>query len=418
MTQAAATLEDIWPFKEISVPGGIGAFDIERFCNPGETEAALWRIAEVDFGAPLSTYAIRLRFQGDRVDVAIWNNTNASWSKPKMYRNEKGGAFCSARTVVIEFKTILTGGIGTAAELKARVGVLARSERRLLGLLRFSSRLFAILAIVVLFLAIRHGVENEAPEVFAAIFLLAVSTGGLSVLMRETGTAVANSFLQRMEQQAAAEQRMRGGEQVSRQLVRQTIRAVDGAQQDQAAIFGFLLLCLLVYFISPLVVLGVLIGMVAAVLLLLGDGGSDEMIYARSRSIQRLENALLSWRATLDRWSPIKLRRAKILVLRSALNRYRTVETEFRSRQTRASVRTSCAKGVAFVGVLGAFAFSIVTDDSVRVGSIGDTLAATSLFSVAPVVVLISASKATAAVAQILVRNFRNARASWSNSSF
>ena len=169
-------------------------------------------------------------------------------------------------------------------------------------------------------------------------------------------------------------------------------------------VFGFLLLLCFVYFISPLVVIGVIVALVV-VTMIIGDTSMLRALgVALDRAETRLEQAFLSFRASNDAFAPPALRSAKKAVLRDRMRRHGDMLARTRSRQARFRLTQDIAIAVSFGIIFAAYAFPIAAGFQMLAVSTADSLVNTSLFKVAPVVILLSISRSTVSLAQVANR--------------
>ena len=95
---------------------------------------------------------------------------------------------------------------------------------------------------------------------------------------------------------------------------------------------------------------------------------------------------------------------AKKEVMRDRLRRYGDMLGRVRQGQAKARLNGDLAIAVAFVIIFSAYAFPIAAGIRTLAASAADSLVTTSLFRVAPVIILLSISKSTVALAQVLNR--------------
>ncbi|MCB1310362.1 MAG: hypothetical protein KDK29_00070, partial [Sedimentitalea sp.] len=181
-------------------------------------------------------------------------------------------------------------------------------------------------------------------------------------------------------------------------------REHDRKREEEAVIFGFLLLLCFVYFISPLVVIGVIVALII-VTLMTGDPAMLRTLgLAFDRAETRLEKTFLSFRASDDALSPPALRDAKKQVLRDRIRRYGDMAGRVRAAQARTRLTQDLGLAVAFLIIFAAYAFPIAAGFQKMSIATADSLVSTSLFRVAPVIILLSISKSAVALAQIVNR--------------
>jgi hypothetical protein len=269
---------------------------------------------------------------------------------------------------------------------------------------RLLSKVLSILAVITLFYAVRSGVESYAAEPFALIFCLAFGIGLLAVGLRTRTRALNEQGLSRMREQFQFEYRKATHGGLSVNTVSAILNDINRKREEEAVIFGFLLLLCFVYFISPLVVIGVIVALIV-VTMITGDPQVLRVLgVALDRSETRLEQSALSFRASNDALTSPALRLAKKEVLRDRLRRYGDMQGRVRQGQARARLNGDIAIAVAFVIIFSAYAFPIAAGIRTLAASAADSLVTTSLFRVAPVIILLSISKSTVSLAQVLNR--------------
>ena len=128
---------------------------------------------------------------------------------------------------------------------------------------------------------------------------------------------------------------------------------------------------------------------------------------AFDRSETRLEHAFLSFRASNDGMAPVALRQAKREVLRDRIRRYGDMMGRVRDTQGEFRMTQDIGFAVAFVIIFSAYAFPVAAGYQKLAVSTADSLVNTSLFRVAPVIILLSISKSTVALAQVANRRLR-----------
>ena len=270
--------------------------------------------------------------------------------------------------------------------------------------LRFISKILGILSVIVLFFAVRAGVETHAPEPFALIFALAFGIGLTSVGLRNRCRLLGENGLVRLREQFQFEFRPAEHKGLSAGDMARILRDTDRKREEEAAIFGFLLLLCFVYFISALVVVGVIVALVIVTLMTRDPNAPRILWVARERAETRLEGAFLSLRASDDTLSPPELRHAKKEILRDRLRRHGAISEKLREKSASMRLTQDLAAAAAFFVIFAAYAFPIAAGFKPLAATTWDSLIQTSLFSVAPVIILISISKNTVALAGIVNR--------------
>jgi len=230
----------------------------------------------------------------------------------------------------------------------------------------------------------------------------------IAVGLRNRCRAISDQGLARVREQFQYEYRPAEHAPLTVQHVTSILQGEDRKREENAVIVGFLLLLCLVYFISPLVVIGVIVAVIL-VTILTGDGSALRLVgLANDRAELRLEQSLLSFRAGDDGAAPPALRAARKQVLRDRARRYADVSTRLRHSQTRARRMQDAGFALAFALIFSAYAFPIAAGFETFSANLGDSLVTTSLFSVAPVIILLSISKSTVALAQVIGRRLPN----------
>lgn len=398
-------LGDIWPYTEAAVAPELGSLPVDVFFTDpkgSSIRAAQW-VPDVDpMAAPRCSYALRLRRVDGQGELARWVTATGEWLPVATFPVPDSGSACS----IIELKGIVLGNVQTVDALAARLKSLLQSELSEMKVYRLTSKVLSVAAIITLFFAVRAGVESNAVEPFALIFAIAVGIGLIAVGLRVRCKVLSEAGLTRVREQFQFEFRPNDHAPLTLTLnnVTNILKDHDRKREEEAVIFGFLLLLCFVYFISPLVVIGVIVALII-VTLMTGDPGTLRILgIAYDRSETRLEQSFLSFRAADDVLSPPALRDAKKQVLRDRIRRYGDMLGKVRSTQAKVRMSQDIGMGVAFLVIFSAYAFPIAAGYQKLSVSTADSLVVTSLFSVAPVIILLSISKSTVALAQIVNR--------------
>lgn len=403
MAVTAPTLGDLWPYTEAAVPPELSALPVDVFFSDPKgsgISAAQWVVDPDPAAAPRASYALRLRRQGGQGELARWDPARGRWEPVSYFPLPDHGSGCA----IVELRGILLSTVESAEQLAERLRSLLQSELTEMRTYRFVSKVLSIASVITLFYSVRNGVESRAIEPFLLVFALAVGIGMLAVGLRARCKTLSDIGLARMREQFQFEYRAADHAPLSVTNVTNILKEHDRKREEEAVIFGFLLLLCFVYFISPLVVIGVFVALVV-VTLMTGDSRTLRMLgVAFDRSETRLEQAFLSFRAGDDALSPPALRVAKKEVLRDRIRRYGAMVTRVREAQGKARLTQDLSLAVAFLIIFSAYAFPIAAGFQRLSIAFRDSLVETSLFSVAPVIILLSISKTTVALAQIANR--------------
>lgn len=397
------TLGDIWPYSEATVAPELAPLPVDFFFSDpkgSRITAASWTTPADPEAAPQASYALRLRCKGRQGDIARWNPLQGEWKVTRTFPVPPGEDSCS----IIDLKGILLGGVETTEALATRMKSLLQAELSRAKGLRLGAKLLSVMSIIVLFYAVRSGVERHAIEPFALIFSLAVGIGLLAVGLRTRTKALSEQGLNRIHEQFRFEYRKADHAGLSLKTVTNILKDHDRKRDEEAVIFGFLLLLCFVYFISPLAVIGVIVALVVVTMII----GDTEILralgVALDRAETRLEQAFLSFRASNDAYAPAALRSAKKEVLRDRMRRHGDMLTRTRERQARFRLTQDIAVAVSFTIIFAAYAFPIAAGFRMLAVTTADSLVNTSLFKVAPVVILLSISRSTVSLAQVANR--------------
>lgn len=396
-------LGDIWPYSEAAAPPELASLPVDVFFSDpkgSSIQAAKWVLTEDPGCAPRAAYALRLTRQDGVGDLSRWDASRGEWQKVKRFNVPDRDRACS----IIDLKGILLSNVATSQSLSGRLDVLLQADRREMKTYRLLSKVFSVMSIIVLFYSVRAGVEKAAIEPFALIFALAVGIGLLAVGLRVRCKTLSEEGLTRMREQFQYEYRASENAPLTLNNLTSILKENDRSREEEAVIFGFLLLLCFVYFISPLVVIGVIVALII-VTLMMGDRGTLRRLgLAFDRSETRLEQSFLSFRASNDTLAPPALRAAKKDVLRDRIRRYGDMQRKVRETQSRFRLTQDIGMGVAFMVIFSSYAFPIAAGFQKLSISVSDSLMSTSLFSIAPVVILLSISKSTVALSQIANR--------------
>lgn len=404
MPRTYPILGDLWPYKEAAAPPELAGLPLDVFfTDPKLTSisAAQWmRIKDKD-AAPRSSYALRILRNAGKGELSRWNPGSGLWEPVARFDVPDQRKGCS----IIELKGILLGNVSTPEALAERMRMLMQSEMKEMKTYRLTSKVLAIASIITLFFSVRSGVETNAIEPFALIFSLAVGIGLIAVGLRARCRTISELGMIRLREQFQFEYRPSEHAPLTVNNVVSILKEHDRKREEEAVVFGFLLLLVFVYFISPLVVVAVVVSVII-VTLMTGDLKSLRVLAsAFERTETRLEQSFLSFRAGDDAFSPPALRDAKKQVLRDRIRRYGDMLGKVRETQARVRLTQDIGLTIAFLIIFSAYAFPIAAGFQKMSISLKDSLVATSLFTVAPVIVLLSISKSTVAVASIVNRH-------------
>lgn len=406
MSKAYPILGDIWPYKEAAAAPELASLPVSVFFSDSKNspvKAATWVSPADPSSAPRASYALRVRRAGGRADLSRWNPVRGVWIVTHRFLVPETDETCA----IVELGGVLLGNVSTSEALGIRMKSLLQAELSEAKYLRFAAKVLSVASIIVLFFAVRSGVESNAIEPFALIFTMAVGIGLLAVGLRTRTKVLGEQGLQRLHEQFQFEYRKADHGNLSLKTVTGLLQENERKREEEAVIFGFLLLLCFVYFVSPLVVIGVIVALII-VTIITGDPGMLRVLgIAQDRSERRLEQAMLSVRASDDALAPVRLRKAKKEVLRDRIRRYGDMTGRVRETQTRARLSTDIAIAVAFLIIFATYAFPIAAGFQKLAASKADSLVNTSLFKVAPVIILLSISKSTVTLAQVLSRRLR-----------
>ncbi|MGD9863255.1 MAG: hypothetical protein AB7S99_08585 [Pseudodonghicola sp.] len=410
-TPGCPTLGDLWPYTEAAVPPELAALPVDVFFSAPRgsgISAAQWLVDPDPAAAPRASYALRLRRAQGQGELARWDPARGRWRPVRQFslpdRGPDQGHDQGPACAIIQLRGVLLSNIATAEQLAERLRSLLQAELTEMKTYRFLSKVLSIASVITLYYSIRNGVETRAIEPFLLVFALAVGLGMLAVGLRARCRTLSDIGLARMREQFQFEYRAADHPPLTVTQVTSILKDHDRRREEEAVIFGFLLLLCFVYFISPLVVIGVFVALVV-ITLMTGDSKTLRTLAAAfDRSETRLEQAFLSFRASDDQLSPPALRRAKKQVLRDRIRRYGDMLGRVRAGQARARLTQDLSFAVAFLIVFSAYAFPIAAGFQKMSIAFRDSLVETSLFSVAPVIILLSISKTTVALAQIVNR--------------
>lgn len=406
MRGAIPILGDLWPYKEAAAAPELAALPVDVFFGDpkgSSIQAATWVRGIDPESAPRAAYALRVRRNGEgRGDLARWDPGRGVWRVTRRFALP-GPEGCA----IIELRGILLGGVETPEALAQRMKSLLARDMGEAKAYRLISKVLSVMGVIVLFFAVRSGVESHAIEPFALIFALAVIIGLIAVGLRTRTKALSEQGLTRIREQFQFEYRKADHGALTLKTVTNLLQDNDRKREEEAVIFGFLLLLCFVYFISPLVVIGVIVALIV-VTMMSGDPGMLRVLgVAFDRSETRLEHAFLSFRASNDGMAPVALRQAKREVLRDRIRRYGDMMGRVRDTQGKFRMTQDIGFAVAFVIIFSAYAFPVAAGYQKLAVSTADSLVNTSLFRVAPVIILLSISKSTVALAQVANRRLR-----------
>lgn len=394
---------DLWPYKEAAVPPELAPLPLDVFLtNPkgSSITAAKWTPVEDPAAAPRASYALRLLCRDRQGQLARWEPVSGTWRPVAQFPIPQQEPACS----VIELNGIVLSNVDTPEALSQRLRHLLGSEQSEMKAYRFISKILSVMSIIILFFSVRAGVESNALEPFLLIFALAVGIGMIAVGLRARCRTISENGMARVREQFQFEYRPAVHKGLTLNNVTSTLKEYDRKREEDAVIFGFLLLLCFVYFISPLVVIGVIVALIVTTLMTGDLKALRTLGIAFDRSERRLEQAFLSFRAGDDSLSPPALRNAKKQVLRDRVRRYGEMLGKVRESHARVRLTQDISMAVAFLIIFSAYAFPIAAGFQKLSISTRDSLVETSLFSVAPVIILLSIAKTTVALAQVANR--------------
>jgi len=377
------------------------------FSDPrhSSVSAATWTRVDDPATAPRASYALRVSRENGQGALARWEASSGQWRVVRRFAVPQRDSACS----VVELRGILLGNVGTPEELTERLNALLARENSESKTYRLTSKVLAVMSIMILFFAIRAGAEARALEPFLLIFALAMMAGMTAIGLRTRCKAISEAGLTRMQERFRFEYRAADHAPLSPRHVARVLKENGLKREEDAVIFGFLLLCL-VYFISPLVVIGVIVALILVTLVTAGAATLRPLGLAHERSEQRLEQAFLSFRAGNDAFTPPVLRRAKHEVLRDRARRYGDMATRLHDGQARMRLNQDLGQGLSFLVIFTAYALPIAMGIQTFAPETRDSPVSTSLFSVAPVIVLLSIAKTTTVLALIVNRRLARFR--------
>jgi hypothetical protein len=404
MSASYPTLGTLWPYAEAAVPPELASLPLDVFLRPQKgspVTAANWSTGDIMPGAaPRASYALRFRQAQGEGELSKWDPMAGAWQPVRSFPVPSEDDGCA----IVELHGILLGNVTNADALKERMKSLLAPEIKEAKAYRLLSKVLAVASIITLFFAVRSGVESHAPEPFLLIFALAVGIGLLAVGLRARTKVLNDSGTQRLSDQFQFEYRKDKHQSLTLRDVTQGLREHDLRREEEAVMFGFLLLLCFVYFISPLVVVGVIVALILVTLVTSDAARLRLMAVAQDRAETRLETAMLSYRNGHDALAPPALRQAKRAVLRDRMRRYAQITEQSSESTANFRLTQDIGLGVAFLVIFSAYAFPIASGFQRLSISLSDSLVSTSLFSVAPVIILLSISKNTAALAQVVNR--------------
>lgn len=396
-------LGDLWPWSEVAAPPELASLPLDVFfTDPNQTSisSAKWMRLSNHQAAPRCSYALRVLRNNGKGELARWNSGTGNWDPVAQFDLPDQRKGCS----IIELKGIVLGNVQTAEDLTTRLRALLGSELAEMKTYRLTSKVLSIVSIITLFFAVRSGVESNALEPFALVFSIAVGIGLTAVGLRARCRSISDLSLLRLREQFQYEFVAAEHAPLNVRHVSTILKEHDLKREEEAVVFGFFLLLCFVYFISPLVVVAVIVALII-VTLMSGDLKTlNHLAVAFDRSETRLEQSYLALRAGDDAMAPPALRDAKKQVLRDRIRRYGVMLGNVRKTQSQMRRVRDIGLTVAFLIIFSAYAFPIAAGFQKMSIGVKDTLVATSLFSVAPVIVLLSISKSTVSMAQIINR--------------
>lgn len=399
------TLAELWPYHEISISPQLAALPLEAYFSdapPASVTAANWRRVSDPGLAPRASYALRLCAQNGTGNLARWAEDGRGWTVMRRFDWPSNGRDC----IVIELDGIVLGTVGDAEALADRVKSLVGRELSAMTVSRLAAMAFSIMGVMLLYFSIRAGAEMHAAEPFVLIFSLAVVSGLTGAGLKARARSLLERGQLRVRQQFQYEYRSSSASDLRITDINATLRDLQTKREEAAVASGFLLLLCFVYFVAPIMVASVLFALIMVTLITGASPALKGLAMAYDRAEQRFEYAALSYRASNDDLSTPALRDAKKQVLRDRSRRHNEVRDRVQSQQGRKQLNQDLGQAVAFLVIFGTYAMAIASGLQKPAPGIGDSLVVTSLFSVAPIIVLISISKSTTAMALVVNRRF------------
>ncbi len=400
----APTLDELWPFEQVAVPSELSGVRVDRFfATLKSTMHNSIRVTEVtsEDVAPIAAYAIKLSSTKNGLVRSVWSAKAGAWVDAIDYKVDVS---LKERIFVIEFNGVLLGNVTTPEELSVRVHLLFQKTLATVGVMRLFSRLLAVFSIMMLFYAIRIGVEASAIEPFAVIFAAAFSVSMAAVYMRQRCRSLIDTSTNLLQEQFLFEYNASSHSSLKVSDISKLMKGIDRTQEEKSVVFGFCLLLTFVYFISPLIVVAAIVSLFLGVLLIGSENSSQHRDMARRRAVLRLENAVLSFRTGNDLFAPPILRSAKKSVLRDRLKRFEKINSALKRHELGSELRVDLAHSVALIAIVGAYVLPLAVGVQQSASNLASSFETVSLFSVAPVIVLISISKATVATSIVTCR--------------
>ncbi|MEX0340049.1 MAG: hypothetical protein AB3N11_13540, partial [Arenibacterium sp.] len=251
MAYTYPVLGDVWPFKEAAAAPELAPLTLDFFFSPPESSAiksASWTLTEAPEAAPRASYALRVWQSGREGSLSRWDAIRGIWVATHRFQTSESRDACA----VIELNGIILGGVQNVESLETRLKSLLSAELTEAKTIRLLAKVLSVASIIVLFYAVRSGVESAAIEPFALIFAIAVGIGFLAVGLRTRTKALSEQGLQRIREQFQFEYRKAEHGALTLNAVTNILGEHDRKREEEAVIFGFLLLLCFVYFISPL----------------------------------------------------------------------------------------------------------------------------------------------------------------------
>jgi len=242
MPVTAPSVGTLWPYTEAAVPPELAGLPVDSFLKSQKGSpitAATWTTGDVSpFAAPRAAYALRYRQKYGEGELARWDALVGEWRVSQNFPVPSREEGCA----IIELHGILLGNVESADALTERMKSLLAPEIREAKIYRILSKVLAVASIITLFFAVRAGVESHAAEPFLLIFALAVGIGLLSVGLRARTKVLSQGGTSRLSDQFQFEYRKDKHQPLTLRNVTQGLREHDLRREEEAVMFGFLLL--------------------------------------------------------------------------------------------------------------------------------------------------------------------------------
>ena len=404
MTREIGNLGALWPFTEIDAPPGLASVPMESFWDENidlPSDVALVTSGVTPGRVPRAAYALMLQRQGAVGTISRWISSRSSWKRCATTPVPEGPDACT----VLELNHILLGNIESEEALKQRVRTLLDADLRIIRIARITAMLLSVCATILLFVSIQVGLEMRSMEAFLLLFGLSAGAGLTTARIRVMARSVADHALSCVKAQFHFEDSLSQRKTTLRAAcLAETLREHDQRNEVITVLGAFTLFLGFAYFIAPpLVIAAVFVVILSSIIL-----GSGAALFGIGKALERAEirvaYALMVFRGSSNtRFVPEALRNARRQILRDRLHRFVQLRAKASRRIGVAKLRNDIAYAASFIVIIGAYSlWNTVRGSAAATPGAQTGVDIVSIVEMAPIIVLISLSRTSHKVAELV----------------